>query len=196
MNIAILDDYHDTVRTLSCFSMLEGHAVTIWNDHVQDVDRLAERLKDTEVLILIRERTQIRRPLIERLQRLRLISQRSVWPHIDIDACTRRGVLVCSNMHAGTPSYATAEMTWALILASARDIPRQVESLRAGRWQAGVGTTLRNKVLGIYGYGRIGTAVALTGKSFGMRILVWAREASRAKAAADGYEVARSKEAL
>src|SRR6266850_4669673 len=112
MKISILDDYHDTVRTLPCFDKLAGHDVTIWNDHVQEVDALAERLKDTEALVLIRERTQIRAPLIERLPRLKLISQRSVYPHIDIDACTRLGIVVCSNMHAGTPSYSTAELSW------------------------------------------------------------------------------------
>ena len=104
MKISILDDYHDTLRTLSCFAKLNGHEVRIWNDHVQDVDALAERLKDAECLVLIRERTKIRAPLIERLPRLKLISQRSVYPHIDLDACTKRGVIVSSNMHAGTPS--------------------------------------------------------------------------------------------
>jgi len=194
MNIAILDDYHDTVRTLGCFGMLEGHAVTIWNDHVQDVDRLAERLADTEVLVLIRERTQIRRPLVERLQRLRLISQRSVWPHIDIEACSERGVLVCSNMHAGTPSFATAELTWALVLAAMRQIPQQMASLRAGNWQCGVGRTVRGKTLGIYGWGRIGGAVAEYARAFGMNVLVWAREASRQRARKDGWDAAASKE--
>ena len=132
MKVSILDDYADTVHTLAGFHKLAAHHVEIWNDHVQDVDRLADRLRDTEALVLIRERTQIRAPLIERLPALRLISQRSVYPHIDVDACTRRGVLVCSNLHPGTPSYATAEMTWGLILAAARDIPRQMASLRAG----------------------------------------------------------------
>lgn len=196
MKIAILDDYHDTVRTLECFSLLAGHEVTIWNDHVQEVDRLAERLKETEILVLIRERTQIRRPLIERLPRLQLISQRSVWPHIDIDACTERGVLVCSNMHAGTPSYATAELTWALVLAAMRQIPQQVASLKAGKWQCGVGRTVRGKTLGIYGWGRIGGAVAQYGRAFGMNVVVWAREASRERARQDGWEVAPSKEAF
>src|SRR4030081_3911655 len=106
MKITILDDYHDTLRTLPCFSKLAGHDVTIWNDHVQETDTLAERLKNTEALVLIRERTKIRTPLLERLPRLRLISQRSVWPHIDIDTCTLRGIVVSSNMHADTPSYA------------------------------------------------------------------------------------------
>jgi D-3-phosphoglycerate dehydrogenase / 2-oxoglutarate reductase len=141
MNVTILDDYHDTLRTLPSFTKLAGHKVTIWNDHVQDVDTLAERLKDTEALVLIRERTKIRAPLLDRLPRLRLISQRSVWPHIDIDACTRLGIVVSSDMHAGTPSYATAELTWALILAAMRQIPQQAAALKAGRWQIGVGTS-------------------------------------------------------
>ena len=196
MKISILDDYHDTLRTLRCFSKLEGHDVTIWNDHVQDVDSLAERLRDAEVLVLIRERTQIRAPLLERLKNLRLISQRSVYPHIDIDACTRLGIIVSSNQHAGTPSYAAAELTWGLVLAAMRQIPQQVSALKAGRWQIGVGNTLRDKTLGIYGYGRIGSVVAGYGKAFGMKVLVWARESSLARARADRYAVARSKEAF
>jgi D-3-phosphoglycerate dehydrogenase / 2-oxoglutarate reductase len=196
MKISILDDYHDTLRTLPCFRKLDGHEVEIWNDHVQDVGTLAERLKQTEALVLIRERTQIRAPLIERLDRLRLISQRSVYPHIDIGACTRRGVLVCSNMHAGTPSYATVELTWGLVIAAMRQIPQQMAALKAGKWQTGIGTGLRGKTMGIYGYGRIGAAVAGCATAFGMKVLVWAREASRARAQADGFAVARSKEAF
>ncbi|HSA89756.1 MAG TPA: D-2-hydroxyacid dehydrogenase family protein, partial [Burkholderiales bacterium] len=165
-------------------------------DHVQDTEALAERLEDAEALILIRERTRIRAPLLERLPRLKLISQRSVHPHIDVEACTRHGVVVSSNMHPGTPSYSTAEMTWALILAAARDVPQQAAALKAGRWQIGVGTTLRGKTLGVYGYGRIGSVVAGYGRAFGMQVQVWAREATRAKARADGYAVAPSKEAF
>ena len=131
MKIAILDDYFDTLRTLACFAKLDGHDVTIWNDHVQDTDALAERLKDAEALVLIRERTQIRAALIERLPQLRLISQRSVYPHIDIDACTAAGVVVSSSLHADTPSYAAAELTWALILAAMRQIPQQMAALQA-----------------------------------------------------------------
>jgi D-3-phosphoglycerate dehydrogenase len=193
MKVTILDDTFDTLRTLPCFRKLDGHDVTVWNDHVQDTDALAERLKDTEALVLIRERTQIREPLLERLDRLRLISQRSVYPHIDIDACTRRGIVVSSNMHAGTPSYAAAELTWALVLAAARRLPQQVAALRAGTWQTGVGDTLRGRTLGIYGYGRIGATVAGYGRAFGMDVLVWAREASRERARADGHAVADSK---
>src|SRR5947209_12045416 len=190
MKISILDDYHDTVRTLPCFKKLASHEVTIWNDHVQEVDALTERLKDTEALVLIRERTQIRAPLIERLPKLRLISQRSVYPHIDVEVCTRHGVVVSSSQHPGTPSYAAAELTWALILDSMRRIPQQVAALKAGAWQVGIGHTVRDKTLGIFGYGRIGAVVAGYGKAFGMNVVVWAREATRARAKADGYAVA------
>ena len=196
MKITILDDYFDTVRTLPCFQKLDGHQVEIWNDHVQDTDALADRLKDTEVLVLIRERTRIQAPLLDRLDKLKLISQRSVYPHIDIEACTRRGVIVSSNQHAGTPSYATAELTWGLILAALRQIPQQAASLKAGKWQMGVGYTIRDKTLGIYGYGRIGSAVAGYGKAFGMKVLVWARESSLVQARADGYTAAPTKEAF
>jgi D-3-phosphoglycerate dehydrogenase / 2-oxoglutarate reductase len=196
MRIAVLDDYHDTLRTLECFRKLAGHEVKVWNDHVQDTDKLAERLKDTEALVLIRERTKIRAPLIERLPKLKLISQRSVYPHIDIDACTKHGVVVSSSQHPGTPSYSTAELTWGLILAALREIPQQMASLKGGGWQVGVGTTLRGKTLGIYGYGRIGEVVAGYGKAFGMNVQVWAREAAREKARSQGYQVARSKEAF
>jgi D-3-phosphoglycerate dehydrogenase len=196
MKITILDDYHDTVRTLGCFQKLNGHDVTIWNDHLQDVDGLAARLADTEALVLIRERTKIRTPLLERLPKLRLISQRSVYPHIDIETCTRRGVIVSSHMHAGTPSFATAELTWGLVLAAMRQIPQQMASLKDGNWQIGVGNTLGGRTLGIYGYGRIGKVVAGYGTAFGMNVLVWAREESRARAAADGYDVATSKAAF
>jgi D-3-phosphoglycerate dehydrogenase len=193
MQISILDDYHDTVRTLACFKKLDGHHVTVWNDHVQDVDALAERLKDTEALVLIRERTKIHGPLLERLPKLKLISQRSVYPHIDIDACTALGIVVSSNMHLGTPSYATAELTWGLIIAAFRRIPQQMASLKAGTWQLGVGSTLRNKTLGIFGYGRIGAAVAAYGKAFGMNVVVWARPQSMVHAKAEGHLVAPSK---
>lgn len=196
MNITILDDYFDTLRGLPCFRKLDGHAVTVWNDHVQDVDALAERLRDTEALVLIRERTQIRAPLIARLPKLRLISQRSVYPHIDVDACTAHGVILSSNQHAGTPSYAAAELTWGLVLAGMRRIPQQVEALKNGVWQTGMGRTLRGRTLGIYGYGRIGAEVARYGAAFGMKVLVWAREASRQRARDDGWDVAPDKQAF
>lgn len=196
MKIAILDDYHDTVRTLNCFRMLAEHEVTIWNDHQQDVEILAARLKDAQALVLIRERTQIGAPLLQRLPKLKLISQRSVYPHIDIAACTRLGIIVSSNQHAGTPSYATAELTFGLILASLRQIPQQMTSLRSGHWQIGVGNTLRAKTLGVYGWGRIGLAVAEYARAFGVNVLVWAREASRERARAAGWNPAATKAAF
>ena len=196
MKISILDDYHDTLRTLDCFTKLSGHDVEVWNDHVQNFDALAERLRETEALVLIRERTEIRAPLLRRLPNLRLISQRSVYPHIDVDACTELGVVVSSSMHPGTPSYATAELTWALVLAAMRQLPQQVAALKAGTWQVGVGHTLRGKTLGVYGYGRIGRTVAGYGEAFGMNVSVWARRSSRERARSDGYTVAPSKNAF
>jgi len=196
MNVTILDDYHDTLRTLACFAKLADHKITIWNDHVQDINVLAERLKETEALVLIRERTKIRGPLLERLPRLRLISQRSVWPHIDIDACSRLGIVVSSDARGDTPSYATAELTWGLILSAVRQIPQQAAALKAGRWQIGVGTTLRGKTLGLYGWGRIAHAVADYGRAFGMNVMVWAREASRERARQESFAVAANKAAL
>jgi D-3-phosphoglycerate dehydrogenase len=194
MKVAILDDWFDTLRGLPSFSKLAAHEVTVWTDHTDDIGLLAERFGDAEALVLIRERTAIRAALIARLPNLRLISQRSVYPHIDVDACTAAGIVVSSNLHDGTPSYAAAEMTWALLLALVRQIPAQVAGLKAGGWQSGVGTTLRGKTLGIYGYGRIARVVAGYAKAFGMEVLVWAREESRTRAAADGLGVAPDKE--
>jgi D-3-phosphoglycerate dehydrogenase len=182
------------LRTLDCFKRLAGHDVTIWNDHVQDVHALAKRLEDTEALVLIRERTQIRAPLIERLPSLRLISQRSVYPHIDIDACTRRGVIVSSSQHADTPSYAAAELTWGLVLAAMRQIPQQVAAFKRGTWQIGVGQSLRGKRFGVYGYGRIGSVVAGYAAAFGMNVSVLARPASLVRARQEGHEPAVSRE--
>ncbi|MEO8070743.1 MAG: D-2-hydroxyacid dehydrogenase family protein [Acidobacteriota bacterium] len=196
MKITILDDYFDTLRTLACFRKLTEHEVEVWRDHVQDVDVLAGRLKDTEALVLIRERTEVRAPLLERLRKLRLISQRSVYPHIDIDACTERGVIVSSDQHPGSPSYAAAELTWGLVLAAMRQIPQQMGALRAGQWQVAVGQSVRGKTMGIHGYGRIGSVVAGYAKAFGMHVLVWARDASRVRAQADGYAVAASQSAF
>ena len=195
MNITILDDNLDVIRHLPGFSKLAGHNVKIWNDHTKDVDALAGRLRDTEALVLIRERTPVRAPLVERLPRLKLISQRSVYPHIDVEACTRQGVIVCSDLDPGRPSFATAELTWGLILAALRGIPQQMAALKAGRWQTMLGTAARGRTLGILGYGRIGAAVAGYGKAFGMKVLAWGREGSAARARADGHE-AVGKEAL
>ena len=190
MRISILDDYHDTLRTLDCFTKLSGHDVEVWNDHVQDVGALAERLRETEALVLIRERTEVRAPLLRRLPKLRLISQRSVYPHIDVDACTELGVVVSSSMHAGTPSYAAAELTWALVLAAMRQLPQQVAALKAGTWQVGVGYTLRGKTLGVLRLRQDRQRGRRVRKAFGMNVWVWARSGSRERARSDGYTVA------
>ena len=196
MKIHILDDWFDTLRDLPCFSKLEGHDVTVWTDHEPDPAALAARVQDAECLVLFRERTKITADLLDRLPNLRLISQRSVYPHIDVEACTRNGVVLCSNMHSDTPSYAAAEMTLALMLAHYRQIPQQAASLKAGNWQMGVGRTLRGRTLGLYGYGRIAGALAGYARAIGMRVQWWGSEAGRARAAADGARVADSREAF
>ncbi len=196
VRIAILDDYFDTIRGLSCFAMLSRHDVTIFNDHLDDTDLLARRLVDFDALVLIRERTEVREPLLARLPRLRLISQRSVYPHIDVDACTRLGVVVSSDLHADTPSYAAAELTWGLVLSGMRAIPQQVASMRRGHWQQGVGHSVRGKTLGVYGYGRIGQVVAGYGRAFAMDVVIWSSEAGRQRATSDGWAAAASREAF
>jgi D-3-phosphoglycerate dehydrogenase len=196
LKIAILDDYFDTLRSLPCFSKLAGHDVTVFNDHVQETMALADRLQGFEAVVLFRERTKITGDLLDRLPGLKLISQRSGFPHVDLEACTRNGILLCSNMHSGTPSYAAAEHTFALILAGARQIPAQMASLRAGNWQTGVGKTLRGRTLGLYGYGRIGRTVAGYAKAFGMNVVFWASEASRQRARQDGETVAADRQSF
>jgi D-3-phosphoglycerate dehydrogenase len=196
MRIMILDDYFDTLRTLPCFGKLAGHEVQVWTDHVQDTEPLARRLRETQALVLIRERTKISAPLLERLPALELISQVGGYPHIDVDACSRLGIVVSSSQHPGAPSYATAELTFGLVIAAVRQVPQQMASLKSGHWQSGVGTTLRGKTLGVFGYGRIGKAVAEYGRAFGMSVLIWARPESRVKAQDEGWSVASSKEAF
>ena len=196
MKVHILDDWFDTLRTLPCYKLLDGHDVTVWTDHEPDPAKLAARVQDAEVLVLFRERTPIGADLLERAPNLQLVSQRSVYPHVDVEACTRHDVVLCSNMHAGTPSYAAAELTLGLILASYRQIPEQVASARAGHWQAGVGRTLRGRTLGLYGYGRIAQAVAGYAQAMGMKVQWWSSEEGRARAEAAGETVAPSREAF
>lgn len=194
MKVHILDDWFDTLRALPCFSLLEGHEVTVWTDHEPDPVRLADRIQDAEALVLFRERTKIDAALLDRLTNLRLISQRSVYPHIDVEACTRNKIMLCSNMEAGAPSYAAAELTLGLILASYRQIPAQVSSIRRGAWQMGVGRTLRGRTLGLYGYGRIAKAVAEYARAIGMSVQWWASDAGRQRARDAGEHVAASRE--
>lgn len=196
MKIAILDDYFDTLRTLPCFEKIAGHDVTIWQDHVQDSDALASRLGGIDALVLFRERTKIEAALLDQLPDLKLISQRSVYPHIDVDACTRNGVMLCSNMHQGTPSYAAAELTFGLILSAMREIPQQMAALQNGQWQIGVGRSLRGKMLGLWSYGRIGAAIAHYARAFGMDIQVWGGADSCERAVTDGFAKAASRKAF
>lgn len=194
MRIVIPDDYQDAVRTLECFAGLAGHDVCIYHDTVKKIDALAERFAGADALVLIRERTHITDALLARLPTLKLIAQtgRGV-AHIDVAACTRRGVTVTAG--SGSP-YATAELTWALMLAAMRRVPQEAARLRSGQWQGALGTGLRGRTLGIFGYGAIGAVVASFGRAFGMHVLVWGRDGSQARAQADGFSVAASKAAL
>ncbi|MGE0353230.1 MAG: D-2-hydroxyacid dehydrogenase family protein [Gemmatimonadales bacterium] len=187
MHIVIPDDYQNAVRGLECFHKLDGHRVTVFRDTVRDLDSLARRFEDADALVLIRERTSITAELLDRLPKLRLISQTGRGTgHIDLAACRRHGVTVAAG--SGSP-HAPAELTWALVLAAMRHVPREVERMRRGEWQGSLGTGLRGRMLGIWGYGKIGTLVAGYGRQFGMTVLVWGREGSRARGAADGHLV-------
>jgi D-3-phosphoglycerate dehydrogenase len=195
MKIAILDDYQNAVPALACFARLAGHSVKVWNDHTKDVGKLASRLKDVEAIVLIRERTPIPAALVAKLPRLKIISQNGPCPHIDVDACTRHGVIVSSGQ-GSRPSYGTAELTWGLMICAMRRIPQEVAALKAGRWQSSIGSALRGRTLGVYGYGRIGAVVAGYGHAFGMKVLVWGRETTLARARADGVSAAASRQAF
>ena len=194
LNITILDDYTDLVRTLSCVNLLGEHPLTVHTDCERNIDVLAERLAHTDALVLLRERTRVSAELVARLPRLKLITLNGPYPHVDVAACTQHGIVLCAE-HART-SYATAELTWGLIIAAMRHIPQQMARLQAGLWQSRAGRGLRGRTLGIYGYGRIGKQIAGYGRVFGMRVLVWSREQARAQALADGCEVAASRDAL
>ncbi len=196
MKVTVLDDYQGVVRTLACFAKLAGHVVTIHQAPAPDLESLVARLADAQALLLIRERTAITRQLLERLPNLRLISLTGPVPHVDLAACADHGVTVCSRVVPARPSYATAELTWGLVLAAWRRIPQEMAHLQAGGWQSpqAVGTTLRGKTLGIYGYGRIGSLVAGYGRAFGMKVVAWGRAGSRERALADGFEVAATEE--
>jgi D-3-phosphoglycerate dehydrogenase len=194
MHIVIPDDYQDAVRHLDCFAKLSDHTVTIYNDSVTGVDALAERFRDADALVLIRERTSIDDALLARLPKLKVISQTGKGTaHIDVEACERRGVQVVTG--TGSP-YAPAELTWALVLASSRVVALEAERLRAGQWQTTLGRSLRGRTLGIWGYGKIGSLVAGYGRAFGMQVVAWGREGSRERALADGFAFAASAESL
>ena len=195
MKIAVIDDYQDVFRTLECYPKLQGHEVLVYNDTEKDPDRLAERLREADAVILTQARSPFPCALIERLPKLRLISQtgRSTG-HIDIDACTEHGVVVSAAGKA--TAHPTAELTWGLILGALRHIPYEVQRLREGQWQSTVGVCVKGKTLGIYAYGRIGSLVANVGRAFGARVVCWGREGSLARAREAGYEVADSRSAF
>ncbi|MBN9392539.1 MAG: D-2-hydroxyacid dehydrogenase family protein [Chloroflexi bacterium] len=204
MKIVILDDYQDAVRTLDCFPKLAGHEVTIYHDTVKDPAALAERLKDAEALVLIRERSKITEELLARLPGLRVISQTGGgFPHIDVAACTRHGVALAAPVAMKEPvnpgkqtSSSTAELTFALVMASMRHLPQEVTALKAGHWQTTLGRSLSGQTLGIYGFGLIGSQVAGYGRAFGMNILAWGREGSLNRATEQGYAIAASRESF
>ena len=194
MKIAILDDYQDACRTLDAWTKLAGHDVTVFRDTLKDEDALVARLKDFEALALIRERTRFTASLLERLPKLRALSQTGkAGAHIDLAACNKLGIAVLEG--SGSP-YATSELTWGLVLAAMRRIPHEVENLKKGGWQQSVGRALRGRTLGIYGFGKIGSVVAGYGRAFGMKVQVWGREGSLERAKAAGFEAAASREAL
>ncbi|MFH7044137.1 D-2-hydroxyacid dehydrogenase family protein [Paucibacter sp. JuS9] len=206
MNIIILDDYQDAVRKLRCAAKLDHLQAKVFTNTVKGIGQLSVRLRDADVLVLVRERTQFPRQLLEKLPKLKLISQTGrVGSHIDVDACTRLGIAVAEGV--GSP-VAPAELTWALIMASMRRLPQYIGNLKHGAWQQsglksasmpanfGVGMQLRGKTLGIWGYGKIGEMVASYGRAFGMNVQIWGSEASRLRASADGYQAAESREAF
>src|SRR5665647_2160003 len=203
MNIVILDDYQDAVRKLSCAAKLDAYPAKVYTNTVKGIGQLSVRLKDADIVVLIRERTHLSRQVLEKLPKLKLIAQTGrVGSHVDVAACTERGIAVAEGI--GSPT-APAELTWALIMAAMRRIPQYVAHLKHGAWQQaglksasmppnfGIGSVLKGKTLGIWSYGKIGQIVAGYGRAFGMRVIVWGREASRERAQADGFEIATSK---
>ena len=193
MRIAVLDDYQNAFRTLKCYPKLREHDVVVFTDTETDVDKLAERLKDADAVVLTQQRSSFPRTLVERLPKLKLIGQTGrAATHVDLNACTEKGIVVSAG-GAGNSS-ATAELTWGLILSALRNIPFEVKRLKEGHWQSTLGIGVNGKTLGIYAYGKIGSIVAAAGKAFGARVVCWGREGSTGRAKAVGFEVARSRE--
>jgi D-3-phosphoglycerate dehydrogenase / 2-oxoglutarate reductase len=193
MKIAVIDDYQNAFRTLKCYPKLAGHEVAIFTDPETNIDKLAERLKDADAVLLTQQRTYFPRALIEKLPRLKLIGQTGrAATHVDLEACTERGVVVSAGGSGN--SNATAELTWGLILSALRNLPFEVKRLKEGYWQSTLGIGVNGKTLGIYAYGKIGSIVAGVGKAFGARVICWGREGSTGRARAAGFEVAKSRE--
>jgi D-3-phosphoglycerate dehydrogenase / 2-oxoglutarate reductase len=193
MKIAIIDDYQNAFKTLKCYPKLAGHEVMIYTEPETNVEKIAERLKDADAVILTQQRTAFPRALIEKLPKLKLIGQTGrAASHVDLEACTDRGVVVSAGGSGN--SNATAELTWGLILSALRNLPFEVKRLKEGRWQSTLGIGVNGKTLGIYAYGKIGSIVAGVGKAFGARVVCWGREGSTGRAKAAGFDVAKSRE--
>jgi D-3-phosphoglycerate dehydrogenase / 2-oxoglutarate reductase len=193
MKIAVIDDYQNAFKTLKCYPKLAGHEVMIYTEPETNVEKIAERLKDADAVILTQQRTTFPRALIEKLPKLKLIGQTGrAASHVDLEACTDRGVVVSAGGSGN--SNATAELTWGLILSALRNLPFEVKRLKEGRWQSTLGIGVNGKTLGIYAYGKIGSIVAGVGKAFGARVVCWGREGSTGRAKAAGFDVAKSRE--
>jgi len=193
MKIAVIDDYQNAFKTLKCYPKLAGHEVVIYTEPETNVEKIAERLKDADAVILTQQRTAFPRALIEKLPKLKLIGQTGrAASHVDLEACTDRGVVVSAGGSGN--SNATAELTWGLILSALRNLPFEVKRLKEGRWQSTLGIGVNGKTLGIYAYGKIGSIVAGVGKAFGARVVCWGREGSTGRAKAAGFDVAKSRE--
>ncbi|HEV8725319.1 MAG TPA: D-2-hydroxyacid dehydrogenase family protein [Candidatus Binatia bacterium] len=193
MKIAIIDDYQNAFKTLKCFPKLSGHEVVIYTDPETSLEKIAERLKDVDAVLLTQQRTGFPRALIEKLPKLKLIGQTGrAATHVDLQACTEKGIVVSAG-GSGNPN-ATAELTWSLILSALRNLPFEVRRLKEGHWQSTLGIGVNGKTVGIYAYGKIGSIVAAAGKAFGARVVCWGREGSTGRAKAAGFEVAKSRE--
>lgn len=195
MKIVVIDDYQNAFKTLKCFSKLSGHEVVVYTDPETDIEKIADRLKEADAVVLTQQRSYFPRALIEKLPKLKLIGQTGrAATHVDLAACTEKGIVVSAGGSGN--SNATAELTWGLILSALRHLPFEVRRLREGQWQSTLGTGINGKTLGIYAYGKIGSIVAAAGKAFGARVVCWGREGSTGRARAAGFEVAESREAL
>ena len=193
MKIAVIDDYQNAFKTLKCYPKLSDHEVVIYTDPETKLDKLAERLKDADAVVLTQQRTAFPRALVEKLPKLKLIGQTGrAASHVDLEACTERGIVVSAGGSGN--SNATAELTWGLILSALRNLPFEVKRLKEGQWQSTLGIGVNGKTLGIYAYGKIGSIVAGVGKAFGARVMCWGREGSTGRAKAAGFEVAKSRE--
>jgi D-3-phosphoglycerate dehydrogenase len=193
MKIAVIDDYQNAFKTLKCFPKLSGHEVVVYTDPETNLEKIAERLKDVDAVLLTQQRTGFSRALIEKLPKLKLIGQTGrAESHVDLEACTEKGIVVSAGGSGN--SNATAELTWGLILSALRNLPFEVRRLKEGHWQSTLGIGVNGKTLGIYAYGKIGSIVAAAGKAFGARVICWGREGSTGRAKAAGFEVAKSRE--